>query len=85
LIWDFLFLRFRIFDIVIKTRVRVEMSDVCDETLKSIYGTFLFRTALESECLEYLGHKYQLNISQIIQLNIFQKEGIFIRGPGCIY
>ena len=59
--------KFMIFDILIKTLVRVEMSDVCDETLKSIYGTFLFRTALKSQCLGYLGRKYQIKKYRKIQ------------------
>jgi len=40
--------KFMISDILIKTRVKVEMSNVCDATLKSIYGTFSFRTTLKS-------------------------------------
>ena len=45
-----------------------------DETLKTIYRTICFGTALESECLGYLGRKYQITKCQVIQPFFFKKR-----------
>ena len=50
------------------------MSDVPLRNIKTIYNTNLFEAALKSECLGYLGRKYQIRKYQVIQPKLFPKR-----------